>query len=199
MVMRGKLTTIQLFMVLAAVLMLCLGCSSDDESIVEPDTSTKEPDPAIPTVSPEVEVKNNEEESATVRGLVLDQITKTPLIDVQVQLTDEAGVVVDTLTTASGVFEFKDVAADQQLMIAIDSDEYKEQEFTVDPVSVGETVKLEVELVPLKPEQLPEGDGLTVGVKAPDFDLPDSDGKMIALADYAGKQKVVLVFDRGEF
>ena len=199
MVIRGKLNTIQLFMVLAAVLMLCLGCSSDDESIVEPDTSTKEPDPAIPTVSPEVEVENNEEESATVRGLVLDQITKTPLIDVQVQLTDEAGVVVDTLTTASGVFEFKDVAADQQLMIAIDSDEYKEQEFTVDPVSVGETVKLEVELIPLKPEQLPEGDGLTVGVKAPDFDLPDSDGKMIALADYAGKQKVVLVFDRGEF
>ena len=199
MVIRDGLNRIQLLIVLAAALMLSLGCGTDDESIVEPDTSTKEPDPAIPAVSPEVEVENNEEESATVRGLVLDQITKTPLIDVQVQLTDEAGVVVETLTTASGVFEFKDVAVDQRLTIAIDSDEYKEQEFTVDPVSVGETVKLEFELVPLKPEQLPEGDGLTVGVKAPDFDLPDSDGKRIALADYAGKQKVVLVFDRGEF
>ena len=197
MAIRGELTKIQVLMALGAILILCLGCGSDEESIVEPDTSTDEPDPVVPTVSPEVEVEKNEEESVTVRGLVLDQITKNSLIDVRVQLTDEAGVVVETLTTASGVFEFKEVAADQRLTITVDFDEYKEQEFTVDPVSVGETVKLEVELAPLKPEQLPEGDGLTVGVKAPDFNLPDSNGEMIALADYAGKQKVVLVFDRG--
>ena len=38
---------------------------------------------------------------------------------------------------------------------------------------------------------------LLVGLKAADFSLPDSDGKLKALADYAGKKKVVLVFDRG--
>ena len=132
-----------------------------------------------------------------IRGLVLNQITKTPLIDVRVQLTDEAGVVLETLTTTSGVFEFKGVSANQPLTITIDSDEYEKQEFTVDPIPVGKTEKLEVELIPLNPEQPPAGDGLAVGLKAPDFNLPDSDGEMIALADYAGKKKVVLVFDRG--
>ena len=132
-----------------------------------------------------------------IRGLVLDQITKTPLIDVRIQLTDEVGNVLETPTTTSGVFEFKGVAANQKLTISIDSDKYEKREFTVDPIPVGETVKLEVELIPLNPEQLPEGDGLAVGLKAPDFNLPDSDGKMIALADYAGKKKVVLMFYRG--
>ena len=132
-----------------------------------------------------------------IRGLVLNQITKTPLIDVRVQLTDEAGVVLETLTTTSGVFEFKGVSANQPLTITIDSDEYEKQELTVAPISVGKTEKLEVELIPLNPEQPPAGDGLAVGLKAPDFNLPDSDGEMIALADYAGKKKVVLVFDRG--
>ena len=135
----------------------------------------------------------------TVRGLVLNQITETPLIDVRVQLTDEAGVVSETVTTTSGVFEFKGVSANQRLTVTIDSEEYKKQEFTVDPIPAGETVKLEVELIPLKPEQLPEGDGLTVGLKAPDFNLPDSDGKIKALADYAGKKKVVLIFYRGSW
>ena len=134
-----------------------------------------------------------------IRGLVLDQITKTPLIGVRVQLSDEVGNVLETPTTTSGVFEFKGVAANQKLTITIDSDEYEKQEFTVDPIPVGETVKLQVELIPLNPDQLPDGDGLAVGLKAPDFNLPDSDGEMIALADYAGKKKVVLVFDRGQW
>ena len=134
-----------------------------------------------------------------IRGLVLDQITKTPLIDVRVQLTDEIGNVLETPTTTSGVFEFKGVAANQKLTITIDSDEYEKQEFTVDPIPVGETVKLQVELIPLNPDQLPDGDGLIVGAKAPGFNLSDSDGEMIALADYAGKKKVVLVFDRGQW
>ena len=132
-----------------------------------------------------------------IRGLVLDQITKTPLIDVRVQLTDEVGNVLETPTTTSGVFEFIGVTANQKLSISIEADKYEKQEFTVDPILVGETIKLEVELIPLNPEQLPKGDGLAVGLKAPDFNLPDSDGEMIALANYAGKQKVVLVFDRG--
>ncbi len=134
-----------------------------------------------------------------IRGLLLDQITKTPLIDVRVQLTDEVGNVLEILTTTSGVFEFKGIAANQKLTISIDSDRYEKQEFIVDPIPGGETVKLQVELTPLNPDQLPEGEGLIVGAKAPDFKLSDSDGEMIALADYTGKKKVVLVFDRGEF
>ena len=151
-----------------------------------------DPIPAGETIPLEVAVVT----LPAVRGLVLDQITKSPLIDVHVQLTDEAGAVLETPTTTSGVFEFKGVSANQRLTITIDFDKYEKQEFIVDPIPGGETVKLEVGLIPLT-AQLPEGDGLTVGLKAPDFNLHDSDGKMIALADYIGKKKVVLVFDRG--
>ena len=221
--MRDGLNKIQSLIALAAILMLCLGCGTDDESIVEPDTTvgpdtTKEPDatvqpettvepvvppveadPVIPAEPPADQAEEVEEVLPIIRGLVLDQITKDPLIGVSVKLTDEAGVVLETPTANSGVFEFEGIAADQKLTVTIDIDEYEKQEFIVDPIPVGETVKLEVELIPLNPEQLPEGDGLAIGLKAPDFNLPDSDGEMIALADYAGKQKVVLVFDRGEF
>ena len=205
MVIRSELTKIQLLTVVAAILVLCLGCGSDEEPTVEPDTtvgpdvSTEEPDPVIPAEDPKDEAEEVEDVSVTLRGLVLDQVTKDPLIGVSVQLTDEAGIVLETPTANSGVFEFEGVAADQKLTVIIDSDEYEKQEFTVDPIPVGETVKLEVELIPLNPEQLPEGDGLAVGLKAPDFNLPDSDGEMIALADYADNKKIVLVFDRGEF
>ncbi|NLX35778.1 MAG: hypothetical protein GXY68_03705 [Chloroflexi bacterium] len=32
---------------------------------------------------------------------------------------------------------------------------------------------------------------------APEFALPDSEGRMARLSDYAGRQHVVLVFNRG--
>ena len=217
MVIRDGLNRSQLLIALAAIFILYIGCGSDEEPIVEPDT-TKEPeiivesdttvetdvpiveaDPGIPVEPPEDQAEEVEEVLATIRGLVLDQVTKDPLIGVSVKLTDEAGVILETPTANSGVFEFEGVAADQKLTVSIDIDEYEKREFIVDPIPVGETVKLEVELIPLNPDQLPEGDGLIVGAKAPAFNLPDSDGEMIALADYAGKKKVVLVFDRGEF
>lgn len=221
MAMRDGLNKIQSLIALAAILMLCLGCGTDDESIVEPqvteepDTTvgsdtTQEPDttvepdvppveadPVIPVEPPADQAEEVEEVLPIIRGLVLDQITKDPLVGVSVKLTDEAGIVLEKPTANSGVFEFEGIAADQKLTVTIDIDEYEKQEFIVDPIPVGETVKLEVELIPLNPDQLPEGDGLAIGLKAPDFNLPDSDGKMRALADYAGKQKVVLVFDRG--
>ena len=36
--------------------------------------------------------------------------------------------------------------------------------------------------------------GLNVGDKAPDFALPDQDGKVIKLSSYRGKKNVVLAF-----
>ena len=35
---------------------------------------------------------------------------------------------------------------------------------------------------------------ITVGTKAPDFTLPDQEGKPVSLSDFAGKQHVVLFF-----
>ena len=153
-----------------------------------------DPIPAGETTMLEIEL----DASLIIRGLVLDQVTKKPLINVGVQLTDEAGVVLETLTTALGVFEFEGVTPNPKLTLTIESDEHEKLELPLGPVEGG-TEHFDLQLIPLNPDQLPKGDGLIVGVKAPDFNLPDSDGEMIALADYAGKQKVVLVFDRGEW
>lgn len=49
-----------------------------------------------------------------------------------------------------------------------------------------------VETTP-EPDPLPEGEGLAIGATAPEFSLPDADGTIHSLSDYAG-QKVVLVF-----
>ena len=134
--------------------------------------------------------------SLLIRGLVLDQVTKKPVVNVPVQLTDEAGVVLETVTTALGAFEFDAIIPKPQLTLTIESDEHEKLELPVDPVEGG-TVQFDLQLTPLNPEQLPEGDGLAVGLKAPNFNLSDTNGKMIALADYAGKKKVVLMFYRG--
>jgi peroxiredoxin Q/BCP len=39
-----------------------------------------------------------------------------------------------------------------------------------------------------------KGDKLKVGDKAPDFTLPDADGKLYSLSDYVGKKPVVIYF-----
>ena len=215
MAIRDGLNKSQLLIALAAIFILCVGCGSDEEPIVEPDT-TKEPettvepdttveldvpiveaDPVISVEPPEDQAEEVEEVLATIRGLVLDQVTKDPLIGVSVQLTDGAGVVLETLTSALGVFEFEGVAPNPQLTLTIESDEHEKLELPLGPVRGVE--HFDLQLNPLNPDQLPEGDGLIVGAKAPAFNLSDSDGEMIALADYAGQKKVVLVFDRGEF
>ena len=76
--------------------------------------------------------------------------------------------------------------------------EYEKFESNVNLIGAEEIVKITVNLVPIpKMDELPPGDGLSVGAKAPNFSLSDGNGKRHSLADYAGKQRVVLLFDRG--
>jgi hypothetical protein len=54
---------------------------------------------------------------------------------------------------------------------------------------------------PLAPPKLPEakpgGTSLKVGDKAPDFALPNGDGKLVVLSEYTQRSPVVLIFYRG--
>jgi hypothetical protein len=94
------------------------GCGGDKTPTgwgqIESGTEAHLPIPAGETVPLEVALVAR----PGIRGLVLDQITKTPLINVRVQLSDEVGNVLETPTTTSGVFEFKGVAANQKLTTA---------------------------------------------------------------------------------
>lgn len=54
---------------------------------------------------------------------------------------------------------------------------------------------------PLAPPKLPapsaSGTSLKVGAKAPDFALPNGDGKLVILSEHTQRSPVVLVFYRG--
>ena len=54
---------------------------------------------------------------------------------------------------------------------------------------------------PLAPPKMPGAaktdTGLTVGDKAPDFALPNGDGKLVTLSEYTARTPVVVVFYRG--
>lgn len=54
-------------------------------------------------------------------------------------------------------------------------------------------------LAPPKPVAAPPGTAvkLKLGDKAPDFALPNGDGKLVVLSDYTQRSPVVLVFYRG--
>ena len=66
------------------------------------------------------------------------------------------------------------------------------------PIPTDETLEPPVEIdPPPDPEKLAPGQGLSIGSQAPVFQLPDSNGKLHALADYVADKNVVLIFYRG--
>jgi hypothetical protein len=136
--------------------------------------------------------------TAGIRGLLVDQATKQTLRNTRVQLVENQGEIREDLTTPAGVFEFANLPAGEKFTIVVELDEYEKYEVVIDPILAGETETITVNLVPiLKMDELPPGDGLSVGSTAPDFNLADGNGKRHSLADYAGEQRVVLLLDRG--
>ena len=87
---------------------------------------------------------------------------------------------------------------EQAFTLTIDYAGYEGKEVAVHPIPAAETLELTVELTPLpEAEKLPPGQGLSIGSQAPVFKLPDSNGKLHALADYTADKNVVLIFYRG--
>ena len=133
-----------------------------------------------------------------LRGVLTNETTGEVLGGVSLQLTDNAGNIYETLTTAAGVFTFENLPVQQSMVLTIAHAGYENREVAVDPIPADETLELTVELTPLpEAEQLPPGQGLSIDSQAPDFALPDGNGKAHALADYTADKNVVLIFYRG--
>ncbi len=133
-----------------------------------------------------------------LHGVLTNETTGEVLEGVSLQLTDNAGNIYETLTTAAGVFTFENLPVQQSMTLTIAHAGYEDKEVEVNPIPADETLELTVELTPLpEAEQLPPGQGLSIGSQAPDFALPDGNGKAHALADYIPDKNVVLVFYRG--
>ena len=133
-----------------------------------------------------------------LRGVLTNEVTGEPLGGINLELTDNAGKVYETLTTGAGVFSFENLPVQQPFTLTVGHAGYEDKEIAVGPIPEAETLALKVELVPLpEPEKLDPGQGLSLGAEAPDFALPDSNGKLHALADYNADKNVVLIFYRG--
>ncbi|MCG9133794.1 carboxypeptidase regulatory-like domain-containing protein [Candidatus Poribacteria bacterium] len=133
-----------------------------------------------------------------LRGVLTNEVTGEPLGGINLQLTDDAGKAYETLTTAAGVFSFENLPVQQPFTLTIAHAGYEDKEVAVGPIPAAETLELTVELAPLQePERLDPGQGLSLGTEAPDFELPDGNGKLHALADYNADKNVVLIFYRG--
>ncbi|RKU23653.1 hypothetical protein C6499_18070 [Candidatus Poribacteria bacterium] len=133
-----------------------------------------------------------------LRGVLTNEVTGQPLGGINLQLTDNAGKVYETLTTVEGVFSFENLPVQQPFTLTIAHAGYEGKEVAVRPIPASETLELTVELTPLaEPEKLDPGQGLSIGTQAPDFELPDGNGKLHALADYKADKNVVLIFYRG--
>ena len=135
-----------------------------------------------------------------LRGILTDVATGAPISQVHLQLTDEAGEVHETLTTEAGVFTFENLPVEQTFTLKIEHADYENTEVAVEPIPVSETFELDLKLIPMPElEELNPGQGLSLGSQAPDFELSDGNGKLLALADYTDNKKVVLVFFRGSW
>ena len=131
-------------------------------------------------------------------GVLTNETTGEVLGGVSLQLTDNAGNIYETLTTAAGVFTFENLPVQQSMTLTIAHTGYEDKKVEVNPIPADETLELTVVLTPLlEAEALPTGQGLSIESRAPDFVLPDGNGKAHALADYIPDKSVVLVFYRG--
>lgn len=191
--MTNRRTPTDLLLILfSSILIAVVGCSESEPTITTDEVAIDEGTKDV------TDEQTSAETTARIRGLLVDQGTKKTLGNTRVQLVDSQGMVREALTTQAGVFEFGGLPSGEKFTVVVELDDYEKHETVVNAIGAGETERITVNLVSiLMMEDLPPGDGLSVGSKAPNFNLKDGDGKAHSLANYAGKQRVVLLLDRG--
>lgn len=171
-----------IFFLIIAASFAILGCSNTDNSLDV--------------------VTGTETSSGTIQG----EVQLIDGVPIQANLSLDNQIIRQTVV--EGSFEFTDLVAGNY-RIRFFANGYDQFEVEV-AVTQGTTVSIEtviltkqalpeVEELDLPPQstELPPGEGLKIGVKAPDFELPDGNGDLYSLSDYIGEEKkVVLVFYR---
>ena len=137
-------------------------------------------------------------------GLVRNSRTGIRLPEILVKLTDQDGKQYEKITSNDGIFNFENLPVSQKFDLTIEDADYELHELSIDPIPANETKKLNVKLKPvgigdreIEPEE--PGEGLPIFTKAPDFELPDGDGKIHSLYDVLdeGKNAIVVFYLHG--
>ncbi len=137
-------------------------------------------------------------------GLVRNNRTGIRLPEIRVQLTDQDGKQDETITSDEGIFNFDNLPTQQKFTLTIEAADYEVYDLSVKPLDANETEKLNVKLSPIgigdrevEPEE--PGEGLPIFSKAPEFELPDGNGKLHSLYDTLdeGKNAIVVFYIGG--
>ena len=158
---------VRIFFILLLLLFCVIGCENTD-SPVDDISSTK----------------------GTLRVEVLNQ----QHVSFQVALYQGEEIVAQTDSKRS--FEITNIEAGSYIL-RLTAVGYKEIERNVE-ILAGQTISIDnVTLQPTPQIETNLGQGLTIGTRAPDFELPDGNGNLHSLSEYLDTGKhVVLVFYR---
>ena len=147
------------------------------------------------TLDKEVAIKNFQlvPLMASIRGIVID--SEGAFIENASITVSALGDEFTTQTDQFGVFSFNQLPPEVGLVLGIFADGKVELQVTVEPIEKGGTKDLQISLKEIEQKI---GVGSQVGDLAPNFSLPDVDGKIVSLKDFASKQTVLLTFHRGK-
>lgn len=128
-------------------------------------------------------------------GVVSD--AGTPLENVALRLV-HAGGALEMVSATNGSFAFDNAPTDAPLTLEAKADGYEPFTQDIPALKAGETRRTTLTLKTI-PKDPPVPTGTEVGQRAPDFTLPEMNGKTVTLGDYRGKSAVLLTFHRGKF
>ena len=133
-------------------------------------------------------------------GVLTDSDTGNSLSGVLVKLMDNSGEIYEAKTSQLGVYTFENLPVNEPFTMNVQHYGFEKQNLEVNPIPPNQTNELDVQLIAI-PETvvLNPSEGLGLGSKAPDFELPDSNNQKHSLSQTLKSKNIVIVFYRGAF
>lgn len=129
----------------------------------------------------------------TQMGTLRVDVEKIDGVSIHLRLIKDGQLTVHS--SSDGSYEIDEIAAGEYTL-QISAEGYQTTEQVVNIID-GETTSLDTITLTKLSDSIVPGEGLLVGTKAPDFELPGGNGDMYSLSDYIGKdKKLVIVFYR---
>lgn len=147
-----------------------------------------------------IELTELAEPVSHLSGVLTDSETGKPLSGILVKLMTKSGEIYEAMSSQIGVYTFENLPVNVPFTMNVLHYGFEKQNLEVNAISPNQTAELDVDLIAI-PDTVVLGpsEGLGVGSKAPDFELPDSNNQTQTLSDILISKNVVIVFYRGQF
>lgn len=133
-------------------------------------------------------------------GVLTDSETGNTLSGILVKLMSKSGEIYEAMSSQLGAYTFENLPVNVPFTMNVLHYGFEKQNLEVNAISPNQTAELDVELIAIPDTVvLSPSEGLGVGSKAPDFELPDSNNQTHTLSQTLTSKNVVIVFYRGAF